>query len=472
MAMQLIFAFDSEDYITRAAADAELWWAQTMVKREVPATTCVVGELARALRDWGRRDVINAMGKLEVAYHSDMHSAHPTHAEYLNELSWEDGVAAVLQREARGVRDVADLFGVRPISYTKPGYSWAPPVPEAMRLMGIPVLSDAPFEWDRGEPMWYQNLLCLSYHCSFDESFGRPPAQRLDRMKADFERRTETFKGRTLVMYTHPCRLVTREFWDAENFAQGENMPRDHWQPAPIRPKEEIDGLKKDFDAFVAWVAKRGDVRPTTFRALYDDHRQPPDAWVNRSSLLKAAREVDDPPRPVRSRQEWLSPAEVFALVARAVSHYADHDALPKEAAVRRPLGPTAPQPEPPEGGTVPVPSLLAAARAADRHVSETGALPARLTLGGQEVGPNAFLQASRAFLESLEAEEKPREIPWRVAAERARLAARPDFANLKFRGTWIIFPRQFEAPRVAEMARWQAWTGKPARPVRPSSEE
>ena len=189
-------------------------------------------------------------------------------------------------------------------------------------------------------------------------------------------------------MYTHPCRLVTREFWDAENFAQGENMPRDHWQPAPLRPKEEIDALKKDFDAFVAWVAKRDDVRPTTFRALYNDHRQPPDAWVNRPSLLKAAREVDDPPRPVRSRQEWLSPAEVFALVARAVAHYADHDALPKEAAVRRPLGPTAPQPEPPEGGTVPVPSLLAAARAADRHVSETGALPARLSLGGQEVGP------------------------------------------------------------------------------------
>ena len=31
MATQLIFSFDSEDYITPEAADAEQWWAEAMI---------------------------------------------------------------------------------------------------------------------------------------------------------------------------------------------------------------------------------------------------------------------------------------------------------------------------------------------------------------------------------------------------------------------------------------------------------
>ena len=38
-------------------------------------TACInlVGELARSLRDRGRRDVIEAIGRNEICYHSDMH---------------------------------------------------------------------------------------------------------------------------------------------------------------------------------------------------------------------------------------------------------------------------------------------------------------------------------------------------------------------------------------------------------------
>src|SRR5207244_1969866 len=181
---------------------------------------------------------------------------------YLDRLSWEDGVAEVIRREARGIRDIEEVYGQRPLAYVKPGYSWGPPVPEAMRQMGVPFLADAPFEWAPGEPMWYQNMLALSYHHSFDEYFGRP--NRLERMKADFERRCSQFNGRTMVMYTHPCRLMTAEFWDAANFRAGQNMPRDHWKPAKLLPESEVADLQRDFDAFLGWVVKRGDVRITT----------------------------------------------------------------------------------------------------------------------------------------------------------------------------------------------------------------
>ncbi len=84
MAVRLIFSFDSEDYITPAADDAEKWWAETMTKHGITACICVVGELVRALQARGRRDVLTAMASHEIAYHSDKHSAPPTWKELLN----------------------------------------------------------------------------------------------------------------------------------------------------------------------------------------------------------------------------------------------------------------------------------------------------------------------------------------------------------------------------------------------------
>src|SRR5437899_4796678 len=101
MAVQLIFSFDSEDYLTPEAADAERWWAETMTRRGITACICLVGELARALRDRGRRDVIDAIGRHEVCYPSDMHSAPPTHAAYLDGMSWQESAARVRAAESR-----------------------------------------------------------------------------------------------------------------------------------------------------------------------------------------------------------------------------------------------------------------------------------------------------------------------------------------------------------------------------------
>ena len=105
MAVKLIFSFDSEDYITPEAADAEKWWAEAMTRQGITACICMVGELARSLRDQGRRDVVEAIRRHEICYHSDLHSAPPVHAVYLEGMGWEEGLAAVRAREARGLDD-------------------------------------------------------------------------------------------------------------------------------------------------------------------------------------------------------------------------------------------------------------------------------------------------------------------------------------------------------------------------------
>jgi hypothetical protein len=65
----LIFSCDTEDYETPASDDAELLWARMFARHGIRACFCVVGEEARALRDRGRRDVLQALAGHEIASH-------------------------------------------------------------------------------------------------------------------------------------------------------------------------------------------------------------------------------------------------------------------------------------------------------------------------------------------------------------------------------------------------------------------
>src|SRR5207245_169232 len=82
------------------------------------------------------------------------------------------------------------------------------------------------------------------------------------------------------------------------NFSHGQNMPRDHWQPAPLRPAGEIASLKRDIEAFVTWVKRQPGVHLTTYRGLLAEHRQPAGEWVTRAGLLHLLAASGDPPRP------------------------------------------------------------------------------------------------------------------------------------------------------------------------------
>src|SRR5690349_7726344 len=135
---RLILSLDSEDYETPGSDDAELWWAKTLSRYGLTGCFCVVAELARALRARGRRDVLEAYRPHEIAYHSDLHSAHPTHAEYLEELEWDAGVQRLLAEESRGLADVRTITGRQPTAYCKPGNSWGPQVMATLPRMGVP----------------------------------------------------------------------------------------------------------------------------------------------------------------------------------------------------------------------------------------------------------------------------------------------------------------------------------------------
>jgi hypothetical protein len=451
--VDVIFSFDSEDYETPAADEGELWWAEALRRHGFTGCFCLVGELARALEARGRRDVLAALAGHEIAYHSDMHSAHPVHAEYLETMGWDDGVAAVLAQEARGVADVRRLTGQQPSAYCKPGYSWAPQAPAAMALLDIPVFCDAPFEWAPGQPLHYCGQVCLGYHTHFDGYFAA--ADRRQRMRADFLAHLEQRRrdGGVLVMYTHPCRLITAAFTDT--FRGGINRPRSAWTPAPLRPRADVAALMADFDDFLGWVARETDARVITYRDLWQ--RSKTDSrWLDPGAVLQLAEAVHGPLQPRLIGGQWLSPAEQLGVLLFSAAWQREHGALPAETPVRPLLGPTAPS-LPAEPGDVDATTLLEAAAAANQVAGQCGRVPASIAVGMHQLGPAMVLRALGQL-----ATGAPERLQLDGREDLPELARRRDIAGLHFRNTWSIFAPEFEAPRLIQLAQLQTWSARP----------
>ena len=75
--------FDTEDYILPQDDEATKRLAEMLTRLGVRATFKIVGEKARVLERRGRVDVIAALRKHDIGYHSNTHSQQPTVAVYL-----------------------------------------------------------------------------------------------------------------------------------------------------------------------------------------------------------------------------------------------------------------------------------------------------------------------------------------------------------------------------------------------------
>src|SRR5437763_628929 len=134
----VILWFDTEDYLLPADDDATKRLCEMLTKRGIRATFKLVGEKARVLERRGRTDVIAALKKHDIGYHSNFHSVHPTPTEYLADCGWLDGVEEFARREGGGAADVRRILGVPTLAcYGQPGSSWGPQAVAGLSQIGI-----------------------------------------------------------------------------------------------------------------------------------------------------------------------------------------------------------------------------------------------------------------------------------------------------------------------------------------------
>jgi len=317
--------FDTEDYILPASDDAAKRLADFLSRQGIRATFKVVGEKGRVLERRGRRDVITALARHEIGYHTNTHSQHPSVAEYEELLDWENGIEEFTRREYPGFNDLRRIFGQTPTCYGQAGGSWAPQTHAALKRWGVKVyLDEAPQIGIDGKPFWYGGILNI-----FNTPYGfklRPNDDwsNLAEVKALFQRaQSESAAqpgGGIISIHFHPCEFIHREFWDAVNFAHGADPPPSDWKLPPMKSREASERAFQFFEDFLLYM-KSFDVR---FVTASEGPRLYPDLAHNHmfsvQELAAIARQVT-PEVSFQIHGDYaLSASEIFALLNQYVA--------------------------------------------------------------------------------------------------------------------------------------------------------
>ncbi len=461
----VILWFDTEDYLLPASDDAALKVAELLTSQGIRGTFKVVGEKARTLEKRKRTDVIAALKKHEIGYHSNFHSAQPTPALYLSPLGWDEGVAEFDRREGPGRADVERIFGVAPTCYGQPGSSWGPQSYGAMKKWGMNVYLDAGRHVSLdGKPCFFAGVFTL---------YQLTHTIRADLNKPEeFEKATLRFAeahkallaegGGVISTVYHPCEWVHKKFWDGVNFAKGANPPRSAWKLPPQKTAEETKLSFRIFSDYISFMKRFDDVQFITASEaakLYRDRTR--EHRFTRAELEKIARAVGEDVTFQRHGDLVLSASEVLDLLNRFVALQGSEKKLEIESLASTPLGPTGRVTELEEPVTTDASQFLRTAVDVAVYLEKHGRVPSAVWLGSTPVPPAAYLRAlANVALELLAG----RPIPAKIEVVPAKLAAAKyvEADNPKL-WPWVIFPPGFKAPAMMELAKKQAWTLKPA---------
>jgi len=465
--------FDTEDYMLPASDDSAKRLAELLTQKKIPATFKVVGEKARTLERRGRKDVIAALRKHTIAYHSDFHSVHPAPSEYLAECGLLDGIEEFVRREGDGAGDVRRIFGVKTLGcYGQPGSSWAAQAVAGLRQIGV-APSGVPCYVDEGthigldeKPFWYCGALNV-YHMGrnytrmdLHDPAAVEPAKKEVTSIANRLRAKEG--GGLISIFYHPCEWVHQQFWDGVNFAHGANPPREEWKAPPQRTAAETDGAFQRFGEYVDHIKAIPSVKFITATDLPKFYSDSTRERVAKEDLGAMAERILNTTNGLTFQvigKNSYSIADQFELLIQALRPA--RNGKPSQLATSPLLGPDQ------DSGSNTMTELNAlqfrdTLADVDEFVRVNHRIPPRVFVGAETVTPASFLHALAFVYAKRSHGQQAERIP--IGQTQAILPERyvaKDTSNLF--GGWVIHKEGFRAPKILEIARLQTWTLKPA---------
>jgi len=453
------FWFDTEDFILPEADDAAMRLAEMFAARNVQATFKIVGEKARVLEERGRDDVIAALAKNDIAYHSTYHSVHPTPSEYCRDLTWQEGVSEFTRREGAGLRTLRKVFGVNASCYGQPGGSWTPQSYAALRAFDIPLYLDETSHVNvDNRPFWYcgvLNILRLGdavIRTGWTDQEVRQACEKFDRV----HKKLLDEGGGIISIYYHPCEFVHTQFWDGVNFARGANPPRSQWKRPPMKSPQEQKQAFDAFEAFLDHIIRHAQTRLVTAREIPSLY---PDRVYSRPLTRRDVQMIAEAFRKELSYVDLdgkiASAGEGLLALAQTVAK-ADDDSGTGEVTLEFVYGPaSAPQRFVTEG-TYSSAAIQEASQELLDIVQQNGQMPSVIWVAGEPVRPEDFAVTLANVVAS-------GGLSGNVALRRGELAARKYVADdSPGLWGWVVFPEGFRAPHMMEVAKLQAWTIKP----------
>jgi len=438
----VVLWFDTEDYIDPISDDAALRIANDLTAEGVRGTFKVVGEKARILERRGRRDVIEALGRHCIGYHSNWHSIQPVPAVSVQHLGFLEGADEFERRERSGFEDVGRIFGVTPVCYGQPGSSWAPQSNLALRRMGIHVYLDEGTQLGyNDQPVWYGGLLYVfnlgPYQLRADLDDDTPLPETFKQFDAAVSHFAGSSGGLISTVY-HPTEFVHTEFWDAVNFANGTVRERKEWVLPKRRSEKDAEHCFGILKAYVEHAKSLHNVQFVTAADLIHIYATPIPPVVDTATL---ARHFKESISFLSMPSGDLSAADILLELLHVPARYVD--------------GPTATGITTYEETTIPAfvfDSMLQDVRS---FIETNHRLPNEVFVGSKTL---SLVDFAATLAQHLLAPGPVLVVHGKVGFERCFSTD----AQSAFK--WPIHPEGFAPEELLQLARLQGWTLKPAR--------
>ncbi len=463
----LTWWFDTEDFVTPQSDNPPLWVAEFFRKNGYKATFKMVGEKVRVLSERHREDVIHAVGAHDVGFHTNLHSKHPNMYDYLKGKSWEEGCREFERRELYGLKLLQRKFG-RVVCFGHPGPAWAAEAYPALLKWNVPVyLDSSSILMLNGKPYWYCNILNLQvserYFIRIDKALQN--SKSLQRAKMNYRRicsRLKTEGPGISSMLLHPHTTVTREYWDSLNFAAGRN--RRKYRTPPLRTASDIEGRLKRFQAFVNYTASQPNtkmINATEAAKIYEDRARY--HLFRPRDLSQIASQIRNRLTFVKCKDFYISPAEIFWLIATAIAGYQQRGVAPNNLRLIPIFGPslraTRSGPK-----VVPVSKILQSSITVSNLMKHEKKIPDAVKVDSTVITPSDYLTTSSKILLRLLARQS---LPKMVEIDKTHLDCEKYVSIKSFNRAfkWYVLKPGYKSPTLIEHAKLQTWTLKPAIP-------
>ncbi len=465
---KIMISFATEDFVAPEHNDAILRLSSILAERGIRGSFHVTGEYARHLRDEQRTDVIDALKKHEIGYHSNTHGTFPFIGEVCENNSWDEAVSILMRTEARGMLDVLDIFDVRPKYYVIE-FVKAPQLIYALRNLGVDAIgfsnipsSGAPFNH-------YAGSICFGAPHMGVES---PPApDRLDALKKEFDAHYKkakegAFDG-VIKLFNHPYKFAYNNSiasWVSLNNIYREYDIHGSWE-APktsLYDSQTFEKLFSEFEQLIDYALSKGDVEFIGTSDLVDQYREDIPKFIDIKIVAKLAKGIRDNFSWQSANETFYSPAEIFGMLVYALKYFAERKELPARVPHRSPLGPVEDIPENPGNYSIPAGALFERMKFVDQELDFYGRMPSAIKINGKDTPPGMCLFAFAEILIQIIDSATPDSIVFKPAPDLPKIAEQPYFQAEEFARE--IYPEGFTGKKICKDCRLQSWTYKPAK--------
>lgn len=441
---ELLFFFDAEDYTHPRPANALKDLLQLHREFDIKVHVALVGHLARQIKQWGMKELIDELRHHLVGTQSAYHTRHPNVLERADEADYDLALRQVAEEELPALQEIASLTGKPCLFAVPPGASMSYAAMSLYAENGIRFYCDTVVNDERGGDWHLLNLRHLPYCYAFGledliPTADSEPAELPEARWRDILERLAA-QPRAL-LFLHPCSAVTTEFWDRINFYPDNLAPFGQWRiPRQRAPAQTAVYYARIRELLRRLRADRRFLFPTLEDKLA---AQKPRVPIRLQDAPRIARHLQHGLYPVQT-PSW-SLADLFW---GAVHHLRgkEGDFFPGRYSAFR---------------TEPVwsrePLTLSAdeIKAAARGLEVGNFLPPSIRLGSKAIGPGDFLRAAWTLL----ATERER-VELEPSDPLAAVRLFPDLEHFHPRGKWLFWAR-FQDAWCSNRLRWAVWTAR-----------